>query len=74
MSITLAPEFEEALQKGLQDGIEQSFEPIIDEAVERLRKELRGRVSHIALTLLREYEMFRDGQNVIIRVKDEALK
>lgn len=74
MTVTLSPKFEESLQSALQESIEASFEPIIDEAVEKLRKELRGKVSHIALTMLREYEMFRDGQNVIIRVKDEALK
>lgn len=67
---------EDQIRKGLETAIRanvaEAMESIIGEAKKKVEVELKKKTDSIALFLLSEYSVYRDGRDVIIRVKSDA--
>lgn len=59
------------LKKSITDHVQCEMDRAIDVAQEKIEEELKKKVDSIALFLLRQYDVYRDGQNIVISVKME---
>ena len=75
MSLTIAPErVQQLLLQQLKSEIDKLCNAHIEKAVAQFETDLRDKMGHIALRLLSQYDVYRDGTNLMIRVIQEPRK
>lgn len=59
-----------SINKDIEHAVARETKRILDKAKDDLDKALRAEVGKIALTLMKSYNLHRDGENIIITVQD----
>ena len=60
-----------AMQAEIQKQVEENFEKVIKEATEKFEAQLRSNLGHIALKLIKNYEVYSAEGTLTIKVKHE---
>lgn len=63
---------EELILSNLEKEFNQLAQQAIDEAVNRYRKDLQDRIGHIALRMLKTYEIRTENDRLIIEVRNKV--
>lgn len=69
MAIVSTETMEASIVRAIEKSAEKIREDAITAAVENFEKELRKNVLNSAISLTDFYDMYRDGQNLIITVR-----
>jgi hypothetical protein len=71
-STTIDSLLDKQIRDAIQEAVSQAYEPIIEEAKEKLDKALRAELARCVMQVARYYEMSRDMHGVTIRVTNDA--
>ena len=73
MSVQMTEEWlRKAIHAELKAALESEVETVLKDATQKIEKALRRQVAATALTLLQQFDVSRNGRDIIIRVRTEG--
>ncbi|MBP8235265.1 MAG: hypothetical protein KAY22_23495 [Rhizorhabdus sp.] len=61
---------EEAIRRGVREEIQRVAEEEAAKAIEAINRRIGASIGHIVLQVSKNYDLHRDGPDLIIRVRD----